>query len=308
MLKKFKKNKHQTLLKRSLSIILVWLSISTLSHANDNTLSRIAGTGRIVLGVSDSAIPLSYLDISGTHIGYHLDICLRLVAAIQKRYDLPQIKVVTVPTNLATRFALLDNRTIDIECGSNTVNTSSLQQALLAHATMVLEIRVMTQADNKDLSISNLGGKTIGLEAGSSAAASLRALARNGAQKVKETYARQAKDTFALLTSGRVDAVASPTPSLLAQRALSVDPSHYVLVDGVLRTDPIALMFRLQDEELQALANEVIDSMMKTGEMARLYDKWFMQPIPSLPQALGIPIPQKLRELFDAPGSEMKDI
>ncbi|WP_394788042.1 transporter substrate-binding domain-containing protein [Rhodoferax sp.] len=269
---------------------------------------KIAQTGRIVLGVQDTAMPLSYLDASGAHVGYHLDVCLRLVAAIQQRFELPKLKVITVPTSLTTRFALLDNRTIDIECGNNAINSSSMQQALLTHATMVSEIRLMTVAANKDWTIANLAGKSVGIEAGSPATPALRSLSRNSVPKIKETFGRMTGDTFALLEAGRVDAVALPTPSMLAQRALSADPSHYVLIDGVLRTDPVALMFRLQDESLQALANDVIDSMMRTGEMARLYDKWFMRPIPGLTEPVGIPLPPMLRALFDAPGSEMRGI
>lgn len=278
------------------------------AHATDETLVRIAQTGRIVLGVNDNLMPLSYLDASGAPIGYHMDVCLRLVAAIRQRFDLPRLKVVTVPTTLSTRFALLDNRSIDIECGSNAVNISSLKQALLTHATMVSEIRVMALADNKDLSLATLGGKSVGVEAGGTAAPALRALTRSSPLKVKEVFGRFASDTFGLLESGRVDAVALATPYMLAQRALSAAPERYVLLDGVLRTDPIALMFRLQDENLHALANEVLAGMMKSGEMQRLYDKWFLQPIPGLPEAVGVPLPPKLRALFDNPGSEMLGI
>jgi len=78
-----------------------------------------------------------------------------------------------------------------------------------------------------------------------------------------------------------------------------------VLIDGVLRTDPLALMFRLNDENLHALANDVLAGMMKSGEMARLYDKWFTQPVPGLPQPVGVPLSPALRALFNAPGSEV---
>jgi glutamate/aspartate transport system substrate-binding protein len=276
------------------------------AQATEETLLRISQSGRIVLGVRDTAIPLSYLDASGAHIGYHMDICLRLVTAIRQRFDLPQLKVVTVPVTLSTRFALLNNNTIDIECGDNAVNSSSLKQALVPYATMVSEIRLMTLADNQDLNLDNLGGKTLGITAGGTTAPTLRALTRTSTLKIKEVFGRDTADTFVLLETGRVDAVAFPAPYLIAQRALSANPSRFVLVDGVLRTDPIAIMFRLQDENLHSLANEVLGSMMRTGEMARLYDKWFMQPVPRLAQPIGIILPPKLRALFDAPGSEMQ--
>lgn len=285
---------------------LIGGATACVAQTADSTLLRLSQSGRIVLGVSDSAIPLSYLDASGAHIGYHMDVCMRLVAMIRQRFDLPQLKVVTVPATLATRFSLLNNNTVDIECGHNTVNSSSLKQALVTHATMLSETRLMALADKPALSLVQLGGKTLGMTAGDTAAPTLRSLTRTSPVKIKEVFGRDAADTFALLDAGSVDAVASTAPYLLAQRALSVNPGRFVWVDGVLRTDPIAIMFRLQDENLHALANEVLVGMMKTGEMARLYDKWFMQPIPKLAQPIGLPLPTPLRALFDAPGSEMQ--
>jgi len=276
-----------------------------LARAADETLIRLAQTGRIVLGANDTSTPLSYVDASGQHVGYHMDICLRLVTAIQQRFDLPSLKVVVVPTTLATHFALLNNNTVDIACGHNAVNASSMRQALLTHSTMLVEMRVMTVAENKTLTIADLGGRSLGITAGDTAAPTLRALTRNSSLKIRETFGRFAADTFAMLESGRVDAIALPLPYLLAQRSLSTNPTRYVLIDGVLRTDPLALMFRLNDENLHALANDVLAGMMKSGEMARLYDKWFTQPVPGLPQPVGVPLSPALRALFNAPGSEV---
>lgn len=275
------------------------------TYAAEDTLARLAQTGRIVLGAHDASMPLSYRDASGAHIGYQMDVCLRVVRAIQQRYDLPLLKVVTVPSTLTNRYALLNNKTIDIECGHNVVSASAQRQALLTHATMVSEVRVMTVAENKDLTLASLGGKTLGLAAGDAAVPIVRALSRASERKVKEVFGHQATDTFALLETGRVDAVAFTTPYMMAQRALSATPSRYVLLDGMLLTSPLALMFRLEDENLHALANDVLARMMKNGEMEKLYNKWFMQPIPGLPMPVGVPLPDQLRAWFNAPGSEV---
>jgi glutamate/aspartate transport system substrate-binding protein len=271
----------------------------------DDTLVRLSQTGRIVLGASDNAVPLSYLDSSGAHIGYHMDVCLRVVKAIQQRFDLPALKVVTVPTTPATRFALLNNNTIDIECADNAVRASSLSQALLSHATMISEIHLMTTVDRPPLSLATLGGRSVGVVGGSSAVPALRALARKGGSKITEVYGRGADESFSMLEAGLVDSIAFAAPTLMAQRARSATPARYLMLDGVLLAEPVALMFRLNDEKLHALANEVLATMMKNGEMARLYDKWFVKPIPGLPQPMGLPLPAALRTLFDAPGSEM---
>lgn len=287
---------------------LVGLLLMNGAKAADDTLAKVLERGRIVLGVQDHSAPLSYLNESGQHIGYHVDICLKLVKAIQRRLELPDIKVVTVPTNLATRFALLNNNTIDIECAHNAVKSSTLSHALFSHATMVSEIRLMTTTQHADMDLEHLGPRSIGMSPGDSSVVALRTLARRQGTRVTEVYARQVRDVFGLLVNGQAEAVALPLPYSMAQRALAADPAGYVLVNGVILQEPIALMFRLNDESLQALANEVLVGMMKSGEMARLYEKWFMKPIPGFSQAIGLPMPPVLRTWFEVPGSEMKTL
>jgi glutamate/aspartate transport system substrate-binding protein len=288
---------------------LVWFiglfAPAVLAQGTHDTLVRVQQTGRIVLGAHDSSMPLSYLDANGRHIGYHMDVCMRIVEALRLKLDLPSIQVITVPTSAATRLALLNNGSIDIECAHNPVRSAALAQALLSHSTLLAETRLMSTRALPDLNLAALGGRTVGVVGGGSAVAALRLLARKHGVRINEQFGRGAADTFGLLDSNRVDAVAFPVPFLLAQRALSAEPGRFVLVDGVLVTEPLALMFRLNDEELHALANEVLAGMMRSGEMERLYDKWFNRVIPGLSQPLGLPLPEQMRLWFQAPGSEM---
>ena len=270
-----------------------------------DTLHSLARSGRIALGVRDTAVPMSYLGPAGLHIGYQQDICLRVVAAIRQRFDLPQLQVVNVPTTLANRHALLNNRSIDIDCGPNPVNAAALQQALISHATYVTEVKVMTRAEFAGRTLVEQATRPVGVVVGSSAVPALRTLTRNVGLKPVEVTGRSDGEVFAMLEQGRVESVAFSVPSLLAQRGQSADPTRYVMRDEVLRTEYLALRFRLDDERLHALANEVLATLMRSGEMAQLHDKWFMQPVPGLPLGLGLPLPPALRKLFSEPGSEM---
>lgn len=293
---------------RTAGLVALSLLAGPLSAAESDTLQRLVQTGRIVLGARDTALPLSYLGPAGEHMGYHHDICLRLVAAIRQRFNLPTLRVMTVPTTLANRHALLNNRTIDIDCGHNPVNPSALQQALMAHATFISDVRVMTRSEFAGRSLVQQAGRPVGVIVGSTAVPALRALTRNAQLKAAEVTGRNAGEVFAMLEQGRVEAVAFSTPYMLALRALAPEPDRFVLRDEVLRTEPVALMFRLDDEKLHALANEVLAALMRSGEMARLYDKWFMQAVPGLPQPVGLPLSPALRRLFSEPGSEMLDL
>lgn len=275
--------------------------------AAEDALLQMHRTGRISLGVRDQAPPTNSLDASGVYVGYHVDICNRIVQAIRQRFDMPMLKVTTVPTTQATRFSMLNNGTIDIDCGHNAITSAGMQQALFAHATLVTDLRAMTVVENQSLSLAGLDGRTVGTVVGGSALPLIRSLARKSEMKVIEALGRTDQEAFALLEAGRVDLIVLAEPYLLAQRARSGNPARYVLLDGVLRTEPVAIVVRLHDEKLLAVANEVIDAMMRTGEMERLYRKWFVDPLPGQQDGLDLPLSPKLRALFANPGSEMLD-
>lgn len=272
--------------------------------AGEDTLVKLLTTHRITLGASDHTLPVSYLDAHGVHRGYHLDICHRIVDAIRQRFDMPALKVVTVSTTQATRFSMLNNGTTDIDCGDNPITAAGLQQALYTHAMLLTDLRLMTRADRQGQDVAQFDGATLGLTVGSTAVPLLRARARSSQIKLKEVFGRQPRETFALLESGRVDAIVLATPYLLAQRDMSADPTRFVLLEMSLRVEPVAITMRLADERLLAVANEVIVSLMRTGELEQIYDKWFVQPVPGLRQPLNLPMSPELRQLFAHPGSE----
>lgn len=289
-------------------LLTIGLTNANLALAEADSLLRMASSGRITLGVRDTTVPLSYMDAGGAHVGYHLDVCQHVVGAIRRRFDMPALKVVVVPTTLATRFAMLNNHTVDMDCGHNTVNPAAMQQALLSHATLIVDVQIMTREDTAVRSVADLNGRTVGVVVGSTAVPALRVAARKAQLKVREVPSRHEAEAFQLLEQGRVDAIAFSTPYELAMRARAAEPRRFVLLDTVLRTDPVALMFNLEDERLHGLANEVLVGLMRSGEMGRLYSKWFEQPIPGQPQPLGMPLPPRLMRLFSQPGAELLEL
>ncbi len=146
--------------------------------AAEDALLQMHRSGRISIGVRDQAPPTSSLDPSGVHVGHQIDICNRIVQAIRQRFDMPAFKVTTVTTTLATSFSMLNNGTIDIDCGHNAVTSAGIQQALFAHATLVTDVRAMTVHENQSLSLANLDGRTVGAVVGGSALPLIRSLVR----------------------------------------------------------------------------------------------------------------------------------
>lgn len=281
-------------------MLICWGGTAYTAESPVDTMQQLARTGRITLGSRDQAIPLSYRGPDGKHIGYQMDICDRVVQALRQHLNLPELKVVTVPTTLANRFALLDNRSVDIDCGHNPIHPGAQRRALLAHPTYLAEIRVLVRAEHAGQLLDWLAGRQVGVVVGSTAVPSLRSLNL----KINEVPGRNSGEVFDLLEQGRVDAIAFTASYLQAHRVEAPQPERFGYLDGVLQADPVGLMFRADDHALLALANDVLTGLRRSGELARLYDAWFMQTVPGLPLSLGLPPSEALKQLLAETGGQ----
>ncbi len=276
--------------------------------ASEATLLKLAETNRITLGANDDALPLAYL-YEDRHIGFHLDVCLRIVDMLRQRFDLPRLQVATVVTTQATRLSMLHNGSIDIACGHNPVGRAAEgTQRLYSHATLVMPTGAMALTTAGITSLQQLQGKRVSTAVGDVALSRLRALLRKRDQQVTLVPGRTGQQMFEQLRNGLADLMLAPEPYLLGYRAASNTPERFEVLDERLGADPVALMFRASDEALVELANEVIDGMMRNGEMERLYRQWFLQPVPGVPSGIGWALEDPTRALYAEPGSESKGL
>ncbi|MBI2277497.1 MAG: transporter substrate-binding domain-containing protein, partial [Dechloromonas sp.] len=86
------------------------------------TLKKIKDTGTITLGHRESSIPFSYYDDKQQVIGYSHELMLKVVDSIKNELKLGKIDIKLMPVTSANRITLVQNGTVDIECGSTTNN------------------------------------------------------------------------------------------------------------------------------------------------------------------------------------------
>jgi glutamate/aspartate transport system substrate-binding protein len=75
-------------------------------------------------------------------------------------------------------------------------------------------------------------------------------------------------------------------------------------VGEVLGSEPIALLMRKDDPTFKKAVDDALVRMMKSGEVAKVYDKWFMQPIPPKDAPLNLPMSDTLKQLLQAPNDK----
>ena len=248
------------------------------AQAND-TLGKVKASGVVTMGVRDSSGALSYTLGDGKYTGYHVEICNHIVAALEKTVG-RKLEVKYQPVTSQNRIPLVQNGTVDIECGSTTNNATRLKDVAFLPTTFVEEVRIAVKANSGITSIVQLNGKSVATTTGTTSVQTLRKNERARSIDFKEVFGKDHSDSFLLLESGRAEAFVMDGAILAGNIATSKNPADFKLVGEVLSVEPIAIMIRKDDPAFKKLGDDTVKDMMKSGEIAKLWDKWFMQPIP----------------------------
>ena len=288
-------------MKKSWFIIgLAGLCVFAASAQSNDTLAKVKASGSITMGVRDSSGALSYTLGDGKYVGYHVEICQRIIANVEKAVG----KKLAINYQVVTsqnRIALVQNGTVDIECGSTTNNTARQRDVAFAHTTYVEEVRTAVRANSGITSISQLNGKNVATTTGTTSVQLLRKHERANGVDFKEVFGKDHADSFLLLESGRADAFVMDSQILAGNIANAKNPAEFKIVGEVLSVEPIAIMLRKDDPAFKKLADDTIDALAKSGELAKLYDKWFVQPIPPKNVRLNMPASEANKSAWASP-------
>lgn len=280
-------------------LVAALLAGATAIHAD--TLKKIKDSGVITMGVRESS-GLSYTIGDGKFVGYHIDVCERVVADLRKQ--LGKIDIKYQPVTSANRIPLVVNGTVDLECGSTTNNSARQKDVAFAVTTYVEEVRIAVKAHSGINSINQLAGKTVATTTGTTSVQTLRKHERANGVDFKEVFGKDHADSFLLLDSGRADAFVMDGSILAKNIATSKNPADFKIVGEVLNVEPIGIMMRKDDPAFKKAVDDSIKGMMKSGELAKIYDKWFMQPIPPTNTKIGLPLSQATKDAWANPNDK----
>ncbi|MFY8130930.1 MAG: transporter substrate-binding domain-containing protein, partial [Burkholderiaceae bacterium] len=129
--------------------------------ASTPVLDRIRSTGSITIAHRESSIPFSYLDDRKQPVGYAVEICQRLAAAVQKRLKLPQLKVNYVMVTSGDRIPAIVSGKADMECGSTTNNAERRKQVSFTIPHFFAGARMLVRTDSGIKSMDDLRGKRV---------------------------------------------------------------------------------------------------------------------------------------------------
>jgi glutamate/aspartate transport system substrate-binding protein len=264
------------------------------------TFEKIREYGAIYVGFREASIPFSYL-VGNEVMGYSKDLCDRIIDAIKVQLDEPKLKVVLVPTYSISRVAMLRTGVIDLECGSTT-NTKIRQQSVaFSVTTFVSGIRALVRKDVSIDRIADLNGKVVVTTTGTTTEYVVRTVlaARNGSARAKS--GRTHLQSFNMVLARQADAFVMDDAILSGLLANSPDGDKFKILEDNFGYEPYGIVMRRDDPDLKKLVDDTLIAMMKNGELEKLYNKWFMSPIPPNNVNLQIPMSNMLKDLIRNP-------
>lgn len=268
-----------------------------------DTVKKVKDSGVITMGVRESSGALSYTLGDGKFTGYHVEICQRVIADMEKALG-RKIEIKYQPVTSQNRIPLVQNGTVDIECGSTTNNATRQKDVSFAVTTFVEEVRIAVKANSGITSIAQLNGKKVATTTGTTSVQTLRKNERATGVNFEEVFGKDHADSFLLLESGRADAFVMDGAILAGNIAKAKTPADFKIVGEVLSVEPIAIMFRKDDPAFKKAVDDSIIAMMKAGELAKLWDKWFMQPIPPTNTKVGMPVNDATKAAWATPNDK----
>ena len=265
------------------------------------TLDKIKSAGAITVGHRDASIPFAYLDDKQQPIGYSMDLCAKIVDAIKADLKMPALKVNLQPVTSATRIPLLANGTIDIECGSTTNNAARQQQIAYTMTSFVTANRFASKkADNLN-TLEDLKGKTVVSTSGTTNIKQITELNAAKNLGINILVAKDHAESFLMMDTGRAVAFIMDDILLASLAASSKSPADYTITKDALSVEPYGIMLRKDDVAFKKVVDGAMVGLMKSGEINKIYAKWFQSAIPPRNINLNIPMSDALKKVIANP-------
>ncbi|MBS0426028.1 MAG: transporter substrate-binding domain-containing protein [Proteobacteria bacterium] len=288
----------------ALSTAVLLAALTATGAQAADTLAKVAEANKITLAYRESSVPFSYLEAPGKPIGFAVDIANAVVAAVKKQTNKPNLEVGWMAVTSQNRIPLLSNGTIDLECGSTTNNTARGKEVDFAINHFYTGTRLLVKKSSGIKNWADLKGKKVAITTGTTNMLVVRKYNDEKKLDLDVIGTKDHADALLLVETDRASAFPMDDILLFGLKANAKDPAALDVVGDALQVEPYACMLRKDDPKFKALVDGVITGMMKSGEFEKLYNKWFMGPIPPKNQAIGLPMNQELKDNIQTPSDK----
>jgi glutamate/aspartate transport system substrate-binding protein len=280
--------------------LLVGCAIAGPASAQD-TLKKIRDTGTITLGHRDSSMPFSYYDDKQQVVGYAMDICYRVVDAIKAELKMAKVDIKLNPVTSATRIPLMANGTIDLECGSTTNNLERQKQVAFTITHFVTANRFVSKKTSNLKTVNDLKGKTVVSTSGTTNIKNATEINVEKKLNMNIIAAKDHAEAFLTVDTGRAVAFFMDDILLYSLVANSKNPSEWVISADALTVEPYGIMLRRDDPAFKKVVDGAVAGLYKSGEINKIYGKWFLKPVPPKGVNLNVPMSAVFKRVVAKP-------
>lgn len=286
----------------SIAFAVTIISPSLMAAELTGTLKKIKESGTITVGHRDSSIPFSYIaDASGMPVGYSQDIQLKIIESIKKELDIPNLKVNYNLITAQNRIPLVQNGTVDLECGSTTNNAERAQQVAFSIGIFEVSTRLLSKKDSEYQDFEQLKGKNVVTTAGGTSERLLRVMNADKQMGMNIISGKDIGESFQMLETGRAVAFMQDDALLAGERAKARNPDDWAVTGAAQSQDIYGCMMRKGDEPFKKVVDGAIKAIFVSGDINVIYNKWFNQPIPPKGLNLNFPMSPALKDLIANP-------
>jgi glutamate/aspartate transport system substrate-binding protein len=288
-------------MKKLATVIAALITAGAAAGVSAQTLDKIKKEGAITIGHRDASIPFSYFDDKQQPVGYSMDICMKIADAVKAELKMPNLKVNLNPVTSATRIPLMANGTIDLECGSTTNNIERQKQVAFAPTTFITANRLAAKKSSNVTKLDDMKGKAIVSTSGTTNIKQITEL--NGSKNLGMNImaGKDHAESFLMMETGRAVAFAMDDILLFSLIANSKTPGDFMVANESLSVEPYGIMMRKDDPAFKKVVDTAVTNLMKSGELEKIYAKWFTSPIPPKGINLNLPISPALKKVFANP-------
>jgi glutamate/aspartate transport system substrate-binding protein len=268
------------------------------------TLKKIKDTGSITLGHRESSIPFSYYDDKQQVIGYSHELMLKVVDGIKAELKLAKVDTRLMPVTSANRITLIQNGTVDIECGSTTNNLERQKQVGFSTTIFVIGTRLMAKKDAGIKDFPDLAGKNVVTTAGTTSERLIRKMNEEKKLGMNVISAKDHGEAFLTLETGRAVAFMMDDALLYGEMAKAKRPGDWIVTGTAQSKEAYGCMLRKDDPAFKKVVDAALTKALTSGDAEKIYAKWFMNPIPPKGLNLNMPLSDEMKAAFKAPNDK----
>ncbi len=293
---------------RLLLTVAVCALCAAAGHAQDTgTLKKIKDKKTIVLGVSEASSPFSFLDDKQQYVGYSIDLCMKIVDAVKANLKLPDLKVTMTKVTPQIRMQMVMSGDIDLECESTTNSLERQKLVSFVVTTYFSGTKMLVKTSSNIKGYKDLKGKTVVVTNGTTNERAIKDYNLQESLGMRFIQSKDLDESFVAVENGSAAAFPMDDVLLYSLRANAKNPADFAVVGEFLTDDPYGIMLRKDDAPFKKLADGAVTALFRSGEIDKIYARWFQSPIPPKNVNLNMPMNSTLKKYIRNPNNEGVD-